>query len=73
MWILLSIGFDGSGNTTIRVSFSKYRVYGTTENSGITSLDGSLFVIFGFVRIKRYIISFRAKLGDAGVELRDAS
>ena len=73
MWVFRGILLHRQRGTTIRVSFSEYRVYGTTENSGITSLDGSLFVVFGFVRIKRYIISFRAKLGDAGVELRDAS
>ena len=69
--VLLSICLYWSGDTAIRVTFAKDWVDSATKDGGITSLDCFLVRVFGFVGVQWNVVSFRAKLGNASVELRD--
>ena len=73
VWVFLSICLDWGGDTSIAVTFSQDWVDSATEDGGITSLGGLLFLVLGFMGVQWDVVSFGAKLRDTCAELGNGS
>jgi hypothetical protein len=65
VWIFLGISFDGSCNSTVRISFPQHRIYSGSKYSSISCFDLFLFGILWLVGIEGYIVALSTQLLDA--------